>query len=403
MFSERMAKRMGEWLCRRDAASPKEAASEREAGGTWPMRFGLGTLTETRAIKDVSGVTQWVQSWQLAQLELPNGVEVQWEARQWRLLGQQQVPLAVVVRDAPALAAWIGQERRWKQACLRRDAFEERFPLLRAAPPWIRYEEVATDWSADDVHRLMALLQWFEANPRSLLYLRQLPVPGIDTKWVEPRRSLVRDFVLATRGLAAGGDFYDVCGLSPAPATLRMRVLCPELRRMTGGLCDIEAPIEELAQLQVRVKILVVVENLATGLALPSIPGAVAFMKLGHAINDLARIPWLFADENGAGGPERVFYWGDLDTHGFVILARARGLFPSLISVLMDEQTLLSGKDQWVSEASQAKVDYLERLTPQEQRLYRLLRDQTLGHNIRLEQERLAWPRCLQVLKDAIL
>ncbi|MGX5652717.1 Wadjet anti-phage system protein JetD domain-containing protein [Hydrogenophaga borbori] len=368
----------------------------------WPMRFGLGTLTESRVMKDVSAVMNWVQSWELAQREFPDGVQVQWEPRQWRLLGQQQVPLAVVVRDATALAEWVGHERRWKLACARRDVFEARFPLLRSAPPWSRHEEVATTWSVDDTSRLMDLLQWFDVNPRSMLYPRQLPVPGIDTKWLDSRRGLVRDFVLASRGLRGGGDFFEVCGLQSAPATLRMRVLCPELRHATGGLCDIEAPIEELARLQLSPRTLLVVENLATGLALPSISGAVAFMKLGHAISDLAQIPWLFADESGTGGPERALYWGDLDTHGFVILARARGLFPNLRSILMDEETLLSRKDQWVREASQSKVELLERLTPEEQQLYRRLREQIHGPNVRLEQERLSWPLCLQALQDAM-
>jgi len=134
------------------------------------------------------------------------------------------------------------------------------------------------------------------------------------------------------------------------------------LRQAVGGLSDIEAPIEDLAQLKLRPKTLLVVENLATGLALPPMPGTVAFMKLGHAISDLAHIPWLFGDEVGQGRPARVLYWGDLDTHGFVILARARGLFPELQSVLMDEETLLSGREQWVQETAQAKVERLDNL-----------------------------------------
>lgn len=404
LFSERMTKRLGEWLSRREVTS-EEAGSDAEAqesAGAWPMRFGLGLLTEARAMKDVNAVMQWVQGWHQAALDLPDGVQILWEPRQWRLLGQQQIPTAVVVRDTSALADWVGQGRPWREACARRDAFDKRFPLLRSAPTWTRYEEVATTWLTEDVSRLIDLLQWFEANPRSDLYPRQLPVPGIDTKWLDSRRGLVRDFVLASRGLAAGGDFFEVCGLRPAPATLRMRILCPEMRQLAGGLSDIEAPIEDLAQLKLRPRTVLVVENLATGLALPSLPGTVAFMKLGHAIADLAHIRWLFGTETGDGRPERVIYWGDLDTHGFVILARARGLFPGLRSILMDEQTLIDGKDQWVREASQSKVEHLERLTGEELKLYRELKAQTHGSNVRLEQERLAWPRCLQALRDAM-
>lgn len=406
-FERRMAERLGAWLCRQGTPQlvPDSAELERVAddqGGTWPMRFSLGALTEARAMKDVSAVLQWVQSWHRAQGDLPDGVQVLWEPRQWPLLGQQQVPVAVVVQDANALASWTGHAKSWGQACARREVFEERFPSMRVASPWSRYEEVATSWGIEDVSRLMDLLAWLQKNPSSQLYLRQLPVPGIDTKWVEPRRALIRDFLLATRGLRAGGDFHDVCGLRRAPATLRMRVLCPLLRQATGGLSDIEAPIEDVAQLKLRPKTLLVVENLATGLALPPMPGTVAFMKLGHAISDLAHIPWLFGDAVGLGRPSRVLYWGDLDTHGFVILARARGLFPELQSVLMDEETLLSGREQWVQEPAQAKVERLDNLDEIERQLYNALREDRFGHRVRLEQERLVWPRCLRALQDAL-
>jgi len=66
----------------------------------------------------------------------------------------------------------------------------------------------------------------------------------------------------------------------------------------------------------------------------------------------------------------------------------------------MDEQTLMGGKEQWVVEDSQAKVEHLELLTPQEQLLYKALRDQVHGRNVRLEQERLAWPLCLKALSE---
>lgn len=402
LFSERMSKRLGQWLCLREQGPMKELA-DAESGSvnsTWPMRLVLSSLTEARVMKDVSAVLQWVQSWALAQSEFPQGVQVVWEPRQWRLLGLQQVPMAVEVRDALALSAWIGHEKRWQQACSRRDLLEGRFPQMRLAPPWSRYEEVATKWSAVDFSRLLSLLEWFEANPGSLLYQRQLPVAGIDTKWLDTRRSLVRDFCLASQGKASGGDFYEACGLRALPATLRMRVLCPQLRQAAGGLSDIEAPIEDLAQLQLRPRTLLIVENLASGIALPPIRGAVVFMKLGHAISELSRIPWLFADDSGGGGPEQLLYWGDLDTHGFVILARARALFPKLHSLLMDEATLLRGKEQWVVEDAQARVEHLERLTPAEQQVYKALREQAFGQNVRLEQERLAWPDCLRALRE---
>jgi hypothetical protein len=64
---------------------------------------------------------------------------------------------------------------------------------------------------------------------------------------------------------------------------------------------------------------------------------------------------------------------------------------PYLESALMDEQTLLSHRDLWVSEDQQNAAPELALLTPAEQSLYRGLKQQRWGVNVRLEQERIAW------------
>ncbi|GAB1394233.1 hypothetical protein MASR1M60_23970 [Rhodocyclaceae bacterium] len=97
----------------------------------------------------------------------------------------------------------------------------------------------------------------------------------------------------------------------------------------------------------------------------------------------LARLPWLVH--------AKCIYWGDLDTHGFAILHRARSYLPDLQSVLMDEDTLLRHKALWVDEKAQHPAAELMLLTKAEQRLYRDLKQQRWGQNVRLEQERIDW------------
>ncbi|WP_273794049.1 Wadjet anti-phage system protein JetD domain-containing protein, partial [Brucella intermedia] len=80
------------------------------------------------------------------------------------------------------------------------------------------------------------------------------------------------------------------------------------------------------------------------GLALPELQGTVAVMKLGNAVSLLEPFSWVPQD--------RVFYLGDLDTHGLAILARARQVFPQLRSVLMDEVTLRAWPQFWTQEKS---------------------------------------------------
>ena len=188
--------------------------------------------------------------------------------------------------------------------------------------------------------------------------------------------------------------FHDLCGLRKPAHRLRVHVLCPELRKSIGGLRDIEAPVEELAALPIAPEAAIIIENLETGLALPDIPGAVAVMKLGNAVTALAALPWLAAT--------KTVYWGDIDTHGFAILDRARSVLPHLRSVLMDEATLLAHRSMWGSEAAQCADAELPRLLEHERKVYLALRSQDYGPNVRLEQERLPWVVAVEAVRAAL-
>src|SRR5699024_7007130 len=130
-------------------------------------------------------------------------------------------------------------------------------------------------------------------NPRSGLYPRQLPIEGIDSKWLTSWQRLLAGWLVALGRQAAGTDFVGIAGLRRPPERLRMRLLDPELARTIGGLADITAPLDEIAALPLRPERVLVVENRDTGLALQPLPGTVAFMALGYSVDLLARIPWL--------------------------------------------------------------------------------------------------------------
>lgn len=97
-----------------------------------------------------------------------------------------------------------------------------------------------------------------------------------------------------------------------------------------------------------------------------------------------------------------MLYWGDLDTHGFRILDQLRAVHPQVVSVLMDESTLLAHRDPWVTEPVPSKVS-LSRLTAEESGLYHRLRAGAFGSDVRLEQELIRWDWALEriVPRDA--
>lgn len=359
--------------------------------GAWPLTVNLGVPTEKDITDDVVAVRAWASAWQ----SRTGPGELMFEERQFARLGRHRLPVSLILPDAAAVAACAGQLRRWEIATQRCQQMRARWPDMGVRALATRFDVLA-DYSAVDFERLVPLLTWLNANRASGLYLRQIPVEGVDTKWLEKRTGLVAGLLRSLREVSEEeSDFYRLFGLRKPAHRVRIRALCPALRKAIGGLCDIEAPVAEIAALPISPRAVVVVENLETGLALPDLPDTMVVMRLGNAVGAAGALPWLV-------GAEVVLYWGDIDTHGFAILNRARRAVPHLRSVLMDEETLLSHRSLWVEEAVQCPNVPLDALTAEEQSVYENLRASAWGTRIRMEQERLGWADAIAVLMRAL-
>ncbi len=372
------------------------------AAPRWPLLLPLGQPTEADAAAEPEVVRAWVQAWQ----SWPGPGTPQWQQRQWPRLGAQRLPQALVLDGPEALADLAGQGARWRRATLRHAWLAQAWPALQAAGSHAaatsqRLFDALAGYADDDITRLAALLRWLATNPGSGLYLRQLPVPGLDTKWVEQRRALILDLLrlpgamagidaAASTGTDPGRDLHTWLGLARPPARLRLRILCPRLRQQLGGLGDVETPLPGLARWPLAPQQVLVVENLESGLALPPLPGTVAVLKLGHAVGQLRALPWLAA--------ARLLYWGDIDTHGFAMLDKARQAWPHTESLLMDAATLLAHRSLCGEEPQPYSGPPLALLRGGEREAFDGLVQGRWGVRLRLEQERLPWGEVLAAL-----
>ena len=338
----------------------------------WPLDLPLGAPDEHEAQRQPDALRAWVLAWQT----WSGAGEIVWRERHWRTLGTQRVPQRLRLPDPESAAAWLGEGQRWQRAVTRYRNLVARWPAL--ATQLARYFDMLADWEPTEIQRLTDLLAWLETNPQSNLYPRQLPIAGIDSKWLEGRMPLITDLV---------GDI----GLRPLPHVARLCILDDTLRRRAAGLGDLTARLDDLAALDLPASRIFIVENLQTGLAFGAYPGAVVFMAMGYGVGALARLPWVMRSA--------CTYWGDLDTHGFAILSRARLQLPHLESVLMDEATLLRHRDLWVTEPDQYATAELPLLTAHELAVYQGLKQQRWGVNVRLEQERIPWAYAWNVLQ----
>ena len=114
----------------------------------------------------------------------------------------------------------------------------------------------------------------------------------------------------------------------------------------------------------------------------------------GYGFDSLAKATWL------SHCP--VYYWGDIDTHGFAILNSLRKYFPHVNSLLMDKSTLLRFIALAGKESEPAKSEFLDNLTAAEAGVYAGLKSNIWSDNFRLEQERIDWTYALDAISTAV-
>lgn len=307
-----------------------------------------------------------------------------------RSLGDNEVPALVVFETIEELARLIG--RPDDPAILDRllgSTSRRRAELV----PWVAAHPMVVLEVADSWERILDVVEWVDLHDTSRLYLRHLDLPGIDTKFVERHRKLLGqllEVVLPTERVDAAASRFDArFGFKSVPCYVRFRVLSP-VDELPEALTELSVRTDELAELELSVRTVFVVENQATYLAFPDVPGAIVVFGQGFKASTLEAVPWLAGLE--------VAYWGDIDTHGFRILDQLRARVPDVRSLLMDRPTLTAHLDRVVREESPTAVA-LEHLTPEESDLYRDLVEGRFGPSARLEQERVRFGAVREALR----
>ncbi len=319
-----------------------------------------------------------------------SGYELGWRDVDHRLLGANRVPASIVVPSEKDALALIGKERQAARFRALAERTVAAFPLLR---PWLEARPLRLLEHADDWPRILAVLAWMNEHPRSGLYVRQLEIPDVDSKFIEERRGLLGELLdlvlpadaIDARSTGAAG-FEQRYHLRSKPLLIRFRLLDERLR--LSGLADLTVPAEDFARLDLPARRVFITENEINGLSFPPTAEAMVLFGLGYGLDRLGVASWLTTRD--------LHYWGDIDTHGFAILDRLRAAFPSARSFLMDRETLLAHRPVWGQERDSARhLARLSRLTASEALLYDDLRHDRLGPRLRLEQERISFS-CLK-------
>jgi hypothetical protein len=303
------------------------------------------------------------------------GYEIVFQLKRLRRLGDQHVPMRIVLATPRDLLALIDKEQEFEQ-------FQHDVAFIRTHLPQLG------EWMARVPQRviehhgawpdLVAVCTYFLEHPRPDLYVRELPI-AVHTKFIEQHRGTLQELLaLLLPGDALRLDaptFEQRVGLREEESLIRVRLLDEQLLTRHGlPLSDLSLPCSQFARLELQGQHCIICENKMTFLTLPQFRRTFALFGKGFMVSQLATVPWL------AECP--IVYWGDLDAQGFQILSALRSVFRHVTSVMMDEQTLQAFSSFCVPGTS-CTMRELPYLSEAEQLLCRYL----IQHNVRLEQE----------------
>lgn len=358
--------------------------------------------------KDLSNEFDTVRAW-IAELQKLDKYRIVYQTQRHRVIGENSIPCEAWVDTFDAAIALLNKRQQVMDFTQLINDTRQRAPQLIR---WIKQYslkalDTATSWT-----RLIDFVLWREQHPRPEIYLRQVSLPGIDSKFIEQHRLILAQLLdLTLPASQINNDaigvkqFAQRYGFASKPQRVRFRLLDPELALLPGNDHDISISANDFQALFKNhdsihtttqmglIKQVFITENEINFLAFPPQKNSLVIFGSGYGFEALAQVGRLSQID--------LFYWGDIDTHGFAILDQLRSKFPHVKSFLMDEQTLMDHRLFWGQE-SKPEYRVLQRLIANEQVLYQSLQANTHQTHLRLEQERIHFNYLVDALSDIV-
>lgn len=303
------------------------------------------------------------------------GYVIEYQTVKTKLMGTQGLPTSIVFQTESDFLKFIGKEK--ETAKFKKDiaTILSIFPELKE---WIlKYPQKVID---NDWDGLLKVCTYFKHNPMPHLYIRELPIQ-VHTKFIERNKGIVKELlniIIADYINENEKDFEPRFNLKYAEPIVRFRILDHSLSQQSfSGIEDISIPLGQFQNLNLPIKSVYIVENKINMLSFPSIDNSIVIWGEGFGVDKVKDALWL--------NDKDIYYWGDLDAHGFQILSEARSHFRHVKSFLMDKATF----DAFF-EGDEGTITTVEKdlcLTPEENEMFQYLK----SNNLRLEQEKIPY------------
>ena len=306
------------------------------------------------------------------------GYTVQWKEVKSRLHGKNFFPDRITIETQQDFLRYISKSREFERFSIAIGKIRKRYPQLLS---WIRSRRIKFIDVSEQVDGLLDVIDYFREHPQPGLFARELPLT-VDTKFIKQHEGILRewfDLLLPADAILADEQHFERrYGLRYYEVPLLIRFLDPGVQKQFGSpWSECSVALSTLSQMQVEVQRVIIVENKVNLLTLPALEHTVALGGLGNGVVDLRLLSWL---QNAS-----IWYWGDIDIDGLLILSRLRTLFPQTVSIMMDKQTIEQLPVSLRQTSERAVEEIPAALSDSEAAAFEICSEQ----NLRIEQEQI--------------
>jgi len=301
------------------------------------------------------------------------GYTIEYQTVKTKRHGIQDIPTSISFQTEYDYLKYINEEK--DTAKFKKDVASilSSYPELK---DWIYkhpIKVIENDWES-----LLKVCKYFKAVPQPHLYIRELPIQ-LHTKFIENNTGIIRellDIIIAEYLNYEEKRFEPHFNLKYDETLVRFRILDEVIcQQQFGGIDDISIPISKFQNIALPIHTVYIVENKMNMLTFPAQSNGIVVFGKGFGVDIMKNVEWLKT--------KKIYYWGDLDAHGFQILSEIRTHFEQVESFLMDRHTfdLFYEGDK----GTETNVEKDLCLTSEESEMFKYLKE----NNLRLEQEKI--------------
>lgn len=303
------------------------------------------------------------------------GYTIEWKEKS--IIGSKQsVPVKIYFETFEDYLHFIGRTEDYHKIKDSQIILDAALPMLRE---WTVNNPALLLTHYNEWADIIQVCNYFLANkPPHNFYIRELPIP-VHSKFIEGNSTILRkllDIILPPDWINLNeNDFVLRYRLKKPNVHTQIRVLDDELKPVLGYE-ECSLPLDDAAWLKWLPEKVFIIENQVCYLTFPKVKNAVAIFGEGFKSRLSRHIPWL--------EKTNLFCWFDLDAAGFEMLNMIRQHYPSVQSLLMNNDTFESFKEFSVDNK------YRKKELPFLNREERLLYQHITENSKRLEQERIS-------------